>query len=52
MQAPYRACIKEDLFTSESIYQKVCTLPSSTDITEEELSYTVQLINHFIKESE
>lgn len=50
MQEPFKNCLKEDLDVSKSLFQKVCTLPSSTGITDEEISYTVSSINAFLED--
>ncbi len=49
MQPPFKLCLKQNLKVSKSIYKRVCTLPSSTNISEDELNHTVHVINTFFK---
>jgi perosamine synthetase len=48
MQEPFKNCLRENLDVTKSLFQNVCTLPSSTGITDDELSYTVSSINSFL----
>ncbi|MDA9274300.1 aminotransferase class I/II-fold pyridoxal phosphate-dependent enzyme [Gammaproteobacteria bacterium] len=47
MQPPYSESIKTDLHVSQGIYSRVCTLPSSTNITQEELNIVTDTLNNF-----
>lgn len=44
LQAPYFDCPKSDLMVAESLWQRIITLPCSTNITEEELEIVVKKV--------
>lgn len=44
MQKPYMACPVSDLSISEELWQRIITLPCSTNITEEELEFVSQKV--------
>jgi perosamine synthetase len=51
LQPPFETCPKEDLYHSSVIYKNVCTLPSSTNISEEEQSFVVKTLNNFFSKN-
>lgn len=45
LQTPYKNCPKSDLSVAEGIWQRIITLPCSTNITEEELAKIAEAVN-------
>lgn len=48
LQKPYENCPKSDISVSENLWQRIVTLPCSTNITEEELSKVVISIKKIV----
>ncbi len=46
LQAPYKDCPRSDLSTAENLWQRIITLPCSTNITEEELNKVVESVKN------
>lgn len=49
LQPPYQKCIKEKLIFSRSIYKRICVLPSSTGISNDEIYHVCEVLNKFFK---
>lgn len=48
LQAPYKECPKSDVSVAESLWQRIITLPCSTNITEEELAKVVESVLYVV----
>ena len=48
-QKPYKNCYTDNLSYTNSIYKRIVTLPSSTNISEKELNYVSIKVNEIIK---
>lgn len=48
MQKPYRGCFQSDLAVTEQVWDRVLTLPCSTGITNEELTYVCSELKKII----
>lgn len=49
LQKPYRDCPRSDVSVSESLWQRIVTLPCSTNITEAELSKVVIAVKKAVR---
>lgn len=49
LQKPYRDCPRSDVSVSESLWQRIVTLPCSTNITEAELSKVVMAVKKAVR---
>ncbi len=48
LQTPYLACPKSKLDIAEDLWQRIITLPCSTNITEEELKQVVKAVKECV----
>lgn len=49
MQVPYKDCPKSELSVAEKLWQRIITLPCSTNITEEELAKVAESVKNIIE---
>lgn len=47
LQPPYSKCPSTNLVNSQEVYLKVCTLPSSTNISKDQLNTVSEVLNNF-----
>lgn len=50
LQKPYRDCFKSDVSVAEGLWQRIVTLPCSTNISEEELSKVIITVKKVVGE--
>lgn len=51
IQAIYKDCPKSEVYVAESLWQRIITLPCSTNITEENLEKVVKSVSAFLNEN-
>lgn len=50
LQEPYKDCPKSDVSLSENLWQRIITLPCSTNITEKELEKVIRILKREISQ--